>query len=62
MLYFFVFMSISTSGVFKRTFPQAYSRVLFSGTVYTRTLDFRSTQGCTLPGDFAHSKIRLRWI
>ena len=28
--------------------------------VYTRTLDFRNTQGCTLPGDFAHSKIRLR--
>jgi len=27
--------------------------------VYTRTLDFRSTQGCTLPGDFAHSKVRL---
>jgi len=28
--------------------------------VYTRTLDFRSTQGCTLPCDFAHSKVRLR--
>jgi len=28
--------------------------------VYTRTLDFRSTQGCTLPGDFAHSNARLR--
>jgi len=28
--------------------------------VYTRTLDFRSTQGCTLYGDFAHSNVRLR--
>jgi len=28
--------------------------------VYTPTLEFRSTQGCTLPGDFAHSKVRLR--
>ena len=44
-------------GVFKRTFPQAYSRVIFR--IYTHTLRFLPSCSCTLPEEEPLAEKRL---